>query len=141
MRTGIIAVIASTISARRLDQNACGPPAGGCSGPGLWDENKCRCLCIEKYCYDSFAGTCSTVNMNMQSSFSLYNHASYTNTSCQILLSNTFSMEMIVPTILLIAHRRKIALITQIAAQEHVHLGLSQMQAHMSFFGQRWNAV
>ena len=56
-------------------------------------------------------------------------------------LSNAFSTEMIVPTILLIAHRRKIALITQIAAQEHVHLGLSQMQAHMSFFGQRWNAV
>jgi hypothetical protein len=58
-----------TASTQRRDQE-CPPPAGGCSGPGLWDDQSCQCLCVENYCYDSMAGTCSTVSGRYQ----LVNH-------------------------------------------------------------------
>lgn len=87
--SGIITAIALSnnamssmaLSTHRIEQTTCAPPAGGCSGPGLWDENKCQCLCIEKYCYDSSAGTCSTVKIQIQRSFPLYDCVPRSNTN------------------------------------------------------------
>lgn len=47
----------------RQEQESCSPPSGGCSGPGLWDDGTCQCLCLQNYCYDAMAGTCSTVSL------------------------------------------------------------------------------
>ena len=60
--TALKFIIASPSEILRRQQESCTPALGGCSGPGLWDEDQCQCLCIENYCYDIAAGTCSTVS-------------------------------------------------------------------------------
>jgi len=80
------------ISTQRNAQDDCAAPSNGC-GAGLWDQSKCRCLCITNYCYDEMFGSCATVSLPDETSIQSHVFLIVPFDICNIFCSH-FSMDL-----------------------------------------------